>query len=215
MLIASPRDCEMRLHLPPTMTGPPRVFDHPRRTYGNSCDTPPKVGSSGMNVGCTSRSSLMTPHDPNNSTRSPSATAPVSPILFTSVRPCRRSKLARKTLNDHLPAGIVSAVGTNHKPVSPLIVGSDGRGVVSPSSTISSEVTTGPEVVVVVVAWPPAGACAAAGAAAKAATRNPQDKVRNNTDARSEEHTSELQSRLHLVCRLLLEKKKKKKKHSY
>src|SRR2546422_4123112 len=31
---------------------------------------------------------------------------------------------------------------------------------------------------------------------------------------RSEEHTSELQSRLHLVCRLLLEKKKKKQKKS-
>src|SRR5438309_2973112 len=30
---------------------------------------------------------------------------------------------------------------------------------------------------------------------------------------RSEEHTSELQSQFHLVCRLLLEKKKKKKKH--
>src|SRR2546429_3880660 len=30
-----------------------------------------------------------------------------------------------------------------------------------------------------------------------------------HADARSEEHTSELQSRLHLVCRLLLEKKKK------
>src|SRR2546422_3166974 len=30
----------------------------------------------------------------------------------------------------------------------------------------------------------------------------------NLLDARSEEHTSELQSRLHLVCRLLLEKKK-------
>src|SRR2546422_5868489 len=30
-----------------------------------------------------------------------------------------------------------------------------------------------------------------------------------NHAARSEEHTSELQSRLHLVCRLLLEKKKK------
>src|SRR2546422_2403140 len=29
------------------------------------------------------------------------------------------------------------------------------------------------------------------------------------TELRSEEHTSELQSRLHLVCRLLLEKKKK------
>src|SRR2546422_1303810 len=33
-------------------------------------------------------------------------------------------------------------------------------------------------------------------------------------DGRSEEHTSELQSRLHLVCRLLLEKKKKKKRYS-
>src|SRR2546429_6677644 len=30
-------------------------------------------------------------------------------------------------------------------------------------------------------------------------------------DWRSEEHTSELQSRLHLVCRLLLEKKKKRR----
>src|SRR2546422_3113131 len=30
---------------------------------------------------------------------------------------------------------------------------------------------------------------------------------------RSEEHTSELQSRLHLVCRLLLEKKKTDKNH--
>src|SRR5207253_10126991 len=35
---------------------------------------------------------------------------------------------------------------------------------------------------------------------------------RNKTMMRSEEHTSELQSRGHLVCRLLLEKKKKKTK---
>src|SRR5690349_22876624 len=33
-----------------------------------------------------------------------------------------------------------------------------------------------------------------------------------HADLRSEEHTSELQSRRDLVCRLLLEKKKKKKK---
>src|SRR5437870_12635331 len=33
-----------------------------------------------------------------------------------------------------------------------------------------------------------------------------------NKEHRSEEHTSELQSRGHLVCRLLLEKKKKKQK---
>src|SRR5687768_17690152 len=37
-----------------------------------------------------------------------------------------------------------------------------------------------------------------------------QLKIRENR-RRSEEHTSELQSRLHLVCRLLLEKKNKKK----
>src|SRR2546422_2820741 len=35
------------------------------------------------------------------------------------------------------------------------------------------------------------------------------DGLRVHRAARSEEHTSELQSRLHLVCRLLLEKKKK------
>src|SRR2546422_5352094 len=35
--------------------------------------------------------------------------------------------------------------------------------------------------------------------------------VSSPPQSRSEEHTSELQSRLHLVCRLLLEKKKKKK----
>src|SRR2546422_6838296 len=36
--------------------------------------------------------------------------------------------------------------------------------------------------------------------------------TRISSQQRSEEHTSELQSRLHLVCRLLLEKKKKYKK---
>src|SRR2546422_1870071 len=34
-------------------------------------------------------------------------------------------------------------------------------------------------------------------------------RIGSNVFGRSEEHTSELQSRLHLVCRLLLEKKKK------
>src|SRR2546422_3351618 len=33
---------------------------------------------------------------------------------------------------------------------------------------------------------------------------------KSRSEYRSEEHTSELQSRLHLVCRLLLEKKKKR-----
>src|SRR2546429_4522305 len=37
----------------------------------------------------------------------------------------------------------------------------------------------------------------------------PSDGGRGEPSDRSEEHTSELQSRLHLVCRLLLEKKKR------
>src|SRR2546422_7425434 len=42
-----------------------------------------------------------------------------------------------------------------------------------------------------------------------------QPRHRRPRGRRSEEHTSELQSRLHLVCRLLLEKKKKhEKRHS-
>src|SRR2546422_7213880 len=36
----------------------------------------------------------------------------------------------------------------------------------------------------------------------------PRTAARGSASRRSEEHTSELQSRLHLVCRLLLEKKK-------
>src|SRR5690625_6832838 len=38
--------------------------------------------------------------------------------------------------------------------------------------------------------------------------RRPQVPLGVHAEARSEEHTSELQSRGHLVCRLLLEKKK-------
>src|SRR2546425_5273464 len=41
-------------------------------------------------------------------------------------------------------------------------------------------------------------------------SKEPLVRVRNGDDARSEEHTSELQSLAYLVCRLLLEKKKKK-----
>src|SRR2546422_4321422 len=44
--------------------------------------------------------------------------------------------------------------------------------------------------------------------AARGRTAIPRRMTTNGT-TRSEEHTSELQSRLHLVCRLLLEKKKK------
>src|SRR5687768_18038937 len=46
--------------------------------------------------------------------------------------------------------------------------------------------------------------------AGDARSRDGAGGERAGGDGRSEEHTSELQSRLHLVCRLLLEKKKKR-----
>src|SRR4051794_41449983 len=40
------------------------------------------------------------------------------------------------------------------------------------------------------------------------------ERAQEEIDVRSEEHTSELQSPVHLVCRLLLEKKKKEQTRS-
>src|SRR2546422_8312928 len=45
------------------------------------------------------------------------------------------------------------------------------------------------------------------GAASGVEPVDPVGEGRHRANERSEEHTSELQSRLHLVCRLLLEKK--------
>src|SRR5687768_17680258 len=56
---------------------------------------------------------------------------------------------------------------------------------------------------------PVAGSRRAARAPAPRAPMTARRLVAPRRGARSEEHTSELQSRLHLVCRLLLEKKKK------
>src|SRR2546422_6187530 len=46
--------------------------------------------------------------------------------------------------------------------------------------------------------------------AGRADEREQPGRIEARVVDRSEEHTSELQSRLHLVCRLLLEKKKRK-----
>src|SRR2546429_9237472 len=48
-----------------------------------------------------------------------------------------------------------------------------------------------------------------AGAARPFDPARPLARTSSDREQRSEEHTSELQSRLHLVCRLLLEKKKR------
>src|SRR2546422_3184869 len=51
--------------------------------------------------------------------------------------------------------------------------------------------------------------CSARSGPGPGRTAFPPGPVNGARSIRSEEHTSELQSRLHLVCRLLLEKKKK------
>src|SRR3712207_7098051 len=58
----------------------------------------------------------------------------------------------------------------------------------------------------------PVGAAVRAHARGAAARRRARAGADRPPDVRSEEHTSELQSRQYLVCRLLLEKKKK---HQY
>src|SRR5690242_20868162 len=59
----------------------------------------------------------------------------------------------------------------------------------------------------VIAAWPPTRLPWQTGP-----PREPPTRVFSTYSLRSEEHTSELQSHVNLVCRLLLEKKKKKKK---
>src|SRR3712207_8075617 len=63
--------------------------------------------------------------------------------------------------------------------------------------------------------WPPARACCPAGGRPAAQGVGPGTAPRCRARWRSEEHTSELQSRQYLVCRLLLEKKKKNKTVNY
>src|SRR2546422_4291459 len=60
----------------------------------------------------------------------------------------------------------------------------------------------------------PAGRRGAAAARIQRRRRLPARPGAGGDRVRSEEHTSELQSRLHLVCRLLLEKKKKQQNYS-
>src|SRR2546422_6063728 len=71
-------------------------------------------------------------------------------------------------------------------------------GAPRPGSTSTTATTTSSTTV------PPTGAGSSSPGTATATSAPP----------RSEEHTSELQSRLHLVCRLLLEKKKQAKDHN-
>ena len=114
------------------------MSDQPCRTNGCSFTTPPAIGSVDTNNGRTSRSIRRTTvHAPKISARSPAPIPNVSGQSDTSVNPWSRSKFTRYALSDHFFAGNTSPVGTNHSPVSPLIV------VVAGRVTTSSDVAGG------------------------------------------------------------------------
>src|SRR2546422_6777042 len=135
----------------------------------------------------------MFPHPPNHSSYLPfcfflsdsASRLPYSSIFFLIIRPPPRSTLfPYTTLFRSSAGGRSSAVGD----VNPVWIG------VRPVSVViglvernSANVSAG---------WPASGVQVA---------RIPFPSIARTR--RSEEHTSELQSRLHLVCRLLLEKK--------
>src|SRR2546422_8615613 len=75
------------------------------------------------------------------------------------------------------------------------------RSTLFPYTTLFRSTTSLPRIPGLSGTWPNAGGF-------QIATNEPSQK--RSISTRSEEHTSELQSRLHLVCRLLLEKKKRK-----
>src|SRR2546422_6338313 len=88
------------------------------------------------------------------------------------------------------------------------------RSTLFPYTTLFRSSYRGHTDVVRTAAWSPDGTHIASGG--HDATAQVWDASNGKTifiyhGHRSEEHTSELQSRLHLVCRLLLEKKKKKR----
>src|SRR5438445_5544564 len=79
------------------------------------------------------------------------------------------------------------------------------RSTLFPYTTLFRSLCTRNRMELVVAEW---AVLRAGGVAVPIGARLPADEIAR----RSEEHTSELQSRQYLVCRLLLEKKKKKKK---
>src|SRR2546422_3929654 len=85
------------------------------------------------------------------------------------------------------------------------------RSTLFPYTTLFRSLAQGPSAEALYAAGALRAAADSFAARAAAEPRTAAHWYNVGATLRSEEHTSELQSRLHLVCRLLLEKKKKKK----
>src|SRR3712207_3397485 len=118
--------------------------------------------------------------------------APVGPTWFTVAPITSKSGLARSK-SSSLPPTMMESVPSMAPTSPPLTGASSMEAPRSLTFAASSSVTTGEMVLM--------------------STRSEPSPIPSSTppSPRSEEHTSELQSRQYLVCRLLLEKKKKKK----
>src|SRR5690606_41822640 len=109
-------------------------------------------------------------------------------VLVTFFFPCpSTTEISTLSLHDALPISAFAGHRFFRCPASHVIA-STSRWLVGSSSAMMSQSCT---------------------SSAASATRRRCPPLRLSTGARSEEHTSELQSRENLVCRLLLEKKKK------
>src|SRR3712207_6880551 len=92
-----------------------------------------------------------------------------------------------------------------------LMIRRPPRSTLFPYTTLFRSVAGGKQVVGVGERHERGGDALERGIARGAQAQAPWNALHLDVVGRSEEHTSELQSRQYLVCRLLLEKKKKKK----
>ena len=118
----------IRFTFAPTTTSPMALPLKGLEANGKSGSTPPTGGLCGRNSGRTSRSMRVRKGtEPKTSTRSPTPKAIVPAIDWIAVNPCCRLKVAIWPLPATWPPATISAVGTNHNPVSPRKVTPAGR----------------------------------------------------------------------------------------
>ncbi len=116
------RDCDRTFTLAPTYRSPTWLPVKPVVTNGYRASTPMarELELWDPNSGRRSRSTRESAaNEPNSSTRPPRPTPNVPAKSDTLVKPGTLLKPARYPLTDHAPRASTSAVGTNHRPVSP------------------------------------------------------------------------------------------------
>src|SRR6266536_3105259 len=159
------------------------------------------------------------PRPGSSAKRAPTTTGKGSPAPATATAtadrrgmPCRRPAVSAAAAAAADPASTSSGKMAHPVPSTSQSTSSPGCGSTIDARPIGihREATTAPATPAVVPAAPARKGAADAAATACRGVMPTARKTCRSATVRSEEHTSELQSRVELVCRLLLEKKKKK-----